>query len=360
MRTSFTLCAAFLFLFWRLWHHLSPLRELGMMVASTWIALTLSYNLSRFVWTRLFVTKIAGDGKAVLITGCDTGFGNRLAKRLSRNGFLVFAGCLSCESVGAEELKNLHNIEVLPLDVTKQKQVDEALDLVKKLLGNRGKCVLCAELWSVVANAGIGSCGLLEWMTMEAVTNIFDVNVFGVLRVTKKFLPLLHKSSGRVVAIASPFGHFTQPMIVPYCMSKHAVVSMMDGLRRECHGSGVDFVIVEPSAYRTPIFKTGSTPMDLVMQEFRQQEPDAIAHYTHQDVEDWMKALDKSFSAIMREDPEEGVSVMERAVRETYPKAIYRSPWGLDTPCVFFMTLFPRDITDFASLLLHKIQLRMK
>lgn len=353
MRTSFTLCAAFLFLFWRLWHHLAPLRELGMIVASTWIALTLSYNLSRFVWTRLFVTKIAGDGKAVLITGCDTGFGNRLAKRLSRNGFLVFAGCLSCESVGAEELKNLHNIEVLPLDVTKQKQVDEALDLVKKLLGNR-------ELWSVVANAGIGSCGLLEWMTMEAVTNIFDVNVFGVLRVTKKFLPLLYKSSGRVVAIASPFGHFTQPMIVPYCMSKHAVVSMMDGLRRECHGSGVDFVIVEPSAYRTPIFKTGSTPMDLVMQEFRQQEPDAIAHYTHQDVEDWMKALDKSFSAIMREDPEEGVSVMERAVRETYPKSIYRSPWGLDTPCVFFMTLFPRDITDFASLLLHKIQLRMK
>lgn len=100
--------------------------------------------------------------------------------------------------------------------------------------------------------------------------------------------------------------------------------------------------------------------MDLVMREFRQQEPEAIAHYTHQDVEDWMKALGKSFNAIMREDPEEGVSVMERAVRETYPNAIYRSPWGLDTPCVFFMTVFPREITDFASLLLHKIHLRMK
>ncbi|XP_070383315.1 D-beta-hydroxybutyrate dehydrogenase, mitochondrial-like isoform X2 [Dermacentor albipictus] len=284
MRTSLTLCVVFLLLFWRLWNYLAPLHELGKVVGSVWIALTLSYSLSRFVWTRLFVTKIGGDGKAVLIT----------------------------------------------------------------------------ELWSVVANAGIGSCGLLEWLTMETVTNIFDVNVFGALRVTKKFLPLLQKSSGRVVAIASPFGHFTQPMIVPYCMSKHAVVSMMDGLRRECHGSGVDFVIVEPSAYRTPIFKTGSTPMDLVMREFKQQEPEAIARYTHQDVEDWMKALGKSFNAIMREDPEEGVSVMERAVRETYPNAIYRSPWGLDTPCVFFMTVFPRGITDFASVLLHKIHLRMK
>ncbi|KAL3195127.1 hypothetical protein MRX96_045747 [Rhipicephalus microplus] len=110
----------------------------------------------------------------------------------------------------------------------------------------------------------------------------------------------------------------------------------------------------------TPIFKTGSSPMDPVMREFRQQEPDAIATYTHQDVEDWMKALGKGFEAIMREDPEEGVTVMERAVRETFPDTVYRSPWGRDTPCVYFMTSFPRDITDFFSLLVRKIQFRMK
>lgn len=353
MRTSLVLCVTFLLLLWRLWNYLVPLQQLARILGSTWIALTLSYYLSRFVWTRLFVAEISGDGKAVLITGCDTGFGNRLAKRLSRCGFLVFAGCLESDSDGANELRSIRNVKVLPLDVTKQNQVDDALVSVKENIGNR-------VLWSVVANAGIGSCGLLEWLTMETVTNIFDVNVFGALRVIKKFLPLLRRSHGRVVTIASPFGHFTNPMIVPYCMSKHAVVSMMDGLRMECHGSGVDFVTVEPSAYRTPIFKTGSSPMDPVMREFRQQEPDAIATYTHQDVEDWMKALDKGFEAVMREDPEEGVTVMERAVRETFPDTIYRSPWGRDAPYVYFMTSFPRDITDFFSLLVRKIQFRMK
>lgn len=347
------MCATFLLLFWRLWPYLTPLPQLGRILGSTWIALTLSYRLSRLVWTRLFVAKVSGDGKAVLITGCDTGFGNRLAKRLSRRGFLVFAGCLNSDSAGAEELKGLSNVKVLQLDVTKQAQVDAALDAVKEHLGNR-------ELWAVVANAGIGNFGLLEWMTMETVANIFDVNVFGGLRVIKKFVPLLRKSSGRVVAIASPFGHFTSPMIVPYCMSKHAVVSMMDGFRMECQGSGVDFVIVEPSAYRTPIYEVGGSPMDRVMREFRQQEPEAIADYTPQDVEDWINVVRKNFEAVMRPDPEGGVSVMERAVRETFPKAIYKSPWGVDTPCVHFMTLFPRDITDVAFMLVRKIQLSLK
>ncbi|KAL1472817.1 hypothetical protein MTO96_022722 [Rhipicephalus appendiculatus] len=198
MRTSLALCVALLLLFWRLWNYLVPLQQLGRILGSTWIALTLSYYISRFVWTRLFVAEISGAGKAVLITGCDTGFGHRLAKRLSRCGFLVFAGCLKNDSDGAEELKSLSNVKVLLLDVTKQKQVDDALDTVKENLGDR-------VLWSVVTNAGIGSCGLLEWLTMETVTNIFDVNVFGGLRVIKKFLPLLRKSHGRVGCHCEPF-----------------------------------------------------------------------------------------------------------------------------------------------------------
>ncbi|KAH9380040.1 hypothetical protein HPB48_006144 [Haemaphysalis longicornis] len=60
-----------------------------------------------------------------------------------------------------------------------------------------------AELWAVVANAGMMTSGLIEWMTMASITRIFDVNVFGVVRVVKKFLPLLRKSRGRAVIVAS-------------------------------------------------------------------------------------------------------------------------------------------------------------
>lgn len=350
MRTSFVFLFAFLFLFWRLREYVVPFCETARIVGSTCIVLTVSYVLSRFAWSRVFVTEIAGEGKAVLITGCDTGFGHRLAKRLSRKGFLVFASCLSFTSPGAKELKSFSNVNVLELDVTKQEQVDKASVTVKEHLGQR-------ELWAVVANAGIGSTGLLEWLTVDTIVDIFNVNVFGALRVTKKFLPLLKKSKGRVVTIASPLGRFTVPMSVPYCMSKHAVVSMMDGLRRECYGKGVDFVTVEPSAYRTAIFKTGSAPMDLIMREFKQQDPEAVAEYSHQDIEDWIKTNEKGFNAFIREDPEEGVEVIEKAVTETYPKDLYRSPWGRDTPFIFFETTFPSDITDLVSAITRKVQL---
>ncbi|XP_077493318.1 retinol dehydrogenase 7-like [Amblyomma americanum] len=353
MRTSLVLCAIFVLLFWWFWEYMVPLHEIAHIIGSTWLVLTLSYKLSRLVWTQVFVTKVSGAGKAVLITGCDTGFGHRLARRLSRQGFLVFAGCLSCDSDGAAELKSLPNIKVLELDVTKQAHVDDALDTVKRHLG-------CRELWSVVANAGIGTSALLEWVTMDTVIKIFDVNVFGALRVTKKFLPLLKKSKGRVIAVASPLGRFTLPMIAPYCMSKHALVSMMDGLRRECYGSGVDFVIVEPSAYRTPIFKTGPTPMVLAMQEFKQQTPEVTANYSYQDIEDWMKTLDSNFKPVIREDPEECVDVIERAVRETYPKAMYRSPLGRDAPFIAFMTSFPSEVIDAVTAVTRKVQLRLK
>ncbi|XP_075531618.1 D-beta-hydroxybutyrate dehydrogenase, mitochondrial-like [Dermacentor variabilis] len=153
--------------------------------------------MSRLSWKYAFVTSVSGNGKALLITGCDTGFGHRLAKRLSRDGFLVFAGCLSSMSDGAKQLRASSNVEVLQLDVPKQEQVDDALHAVKKHLGAR-------ELWSVVANAGVLRSGLLEWLSMDTIVDVFDVNVFGVLRVAKTFLPLLKKSKGRVVTVASP------------------------------------------------------------------------------------------------------------------------------------------------------------
>lgn len=353
MRTSWVLFGVSTLLFWRLWAFLVPLQQIAAFIGSVWIALVSSYWLSRFTWKRAFVTKVCGDGKAVLITGCDSGFGHRLAMRLSRDGFLVFAGCLDCTSGGAEELKSFSNIKILQLDVTKQEQVDDALKSVKEDLGQR-------VFWALVANAGISSSGLLEWMTMETVLGLFNVNVFGVLRVIKKFLPLLKKSGGRVVAVASPLGRFTLPMIGPYCMSKHAVVSMMDAFRREFHNKTVDFITVEPSAYRTPIFKLGSASIDLAMEEFKKQSPEVTSDYSHEDFEYWMMALEKGFESVLRDDPEEAVDVLERAVLETYPQALYRSPLGRDAPSMLLMQSVPSEVGDLVVRLMQKLQVNMK
>lgn len=351
MRTSWTCFFAFLFLLWYLWSYLSLLRELSVIVGSVWLALWISYKLAGLV-SSAFVTQVHGEEKAVLITGCDTGFGHRLAKRLSRRGFLVFAGCLSSKSDGAEQLKLCPNVTVLQLDVTDQKQVDDALDRVKEHLGSR-------VLWSVVANAGIGAGGLLEWLTTETVAKVFDVNVLGALRVIKKCLPLLKKCHGRVVTVASPLGHFTVPMVAPYCMTKHAVVSMMDAFRRECHIRGVDVVTVEPSAYRTSIVAMYNVPKEQLMRELQKQDPEVISDYSEEEIDCAIRTMNKFTQMLIREDPEECVDVLERAVTETNPKTHYHSPWGLDRLYPLLIRSVPSEVGDLAIILTTKLQMKM-
>ncbi|XP_077493770.1 D-beta-hydroxybutyrate dehydrogenase, mitochondrial-like [Amblyomma americanum] len=352
MRASWVLFFVIIFLLWLLWDVLTPLRQVSLIIGSVWVALQLSYRLSRFIAKHTWVRRVRGNGKAVLITGCDTGFGHRLAKRLSRKGFLVFAGCLSSKSDGAEALKCLSNVKVLQMDVTKQEQVDDALDVVKEHLGDR-------VLWSVVANAGIGSGGLLEWTSLDTVAKIFDVNVFGVLRIIKMFLPLLRKSKGRVVTLASPLGRFTAPMTAPYCMSKYAVISMMDAFRRECYGKGVDFITVEPSAYRTSIVTMFNPPKDQVMREFRKQAPDVIADYSEEEIVEWLRMTAELSKTLIRQDPEECVDVIESAVTETHPTIRYRSPWGSDYSFLLLLTSVPAEVADIIVSLTRRIQIKM-
>ncbi|XP_037524673.1 D-beta-hydroxybutyrate dehydrogenase, mitochondrial [Rhipicephalus sanguineus] len=350
--SPWVLFSVFLFLLWNFWDYLTPLHLISVIVGSVWVALKLSYTLSQFVWRRTFVTEVEGDGRAVLITGCDSGFGHGLAKRLAHKGFLVFAGCLNTKSDGAQELSLLKNIIVLQMDVTKQEQVDDAFLAVKEKLGTR-------VLWSVVANAGIGSSGLLEWTTMETMKKMFDVNVFGVLRVIKRFLPLLRKSHGRVVTVASPIGRLAAPMVAPYCMTKIAVISMMDSFRRESRGRGVDFVTVEPAAYKTPIVWMFVDSKEHVTREFRKQSPEVIADYSQEDVDDWLKVTDKFSGPMIRKNPEECVDVLEKAVRETQPTTHYRSPWGTDFLLLSTILSLPSEVADIAVEIIRKVNLKI-
>lgn len=313
-----------------------------------WLTLSLSYWLSQFMWKNAFVRRVSGPGKAVLITGCSTGFGHGLAKRLAREGFLVFAGFRNSDGDGAEQLKSFSNIKILQLDVTVQEQVHAAFQAVNEHLDNR-------VLWCVVANAGIGSSGPLELLTTETVVSVFDVNLFGALRVIKKFLPLLKKSTGRVVAVGSPLGHFTLPMTGPYSMSKHALVSMMDAFRRDIPNIGVDFVAVEPGAYRTPIQDKATSQRNLFVAEFKKQSAEAIANYRQEDIEGLMKTVDNSFELVMRTDIEEAIDVLENAVRETYPKTSYSTPFGLDYASATFFTHAPSEIADKVLSVIQKL-----
>ncbi|XP_029955278.1 D-beta-hydroxybutyrate dehydrogenase, mitochondrial [Salarias fasciatus] len=197
-------------------------------------------------------------GKAVLITGCDTGFGHALAKHLHKLGFTVFAGCLLKDKggEGAKELEDFHSddMKVVQLDVCSDEQVNKAVEFIKSNLKERG-------LWAVVNNAGLSTFGEVEFTSMDTYKQVSEVNLWGTIRVTKAVLPLIRRAKGRVVNVSSMYGRMGNLMRSPYCISKYGVEAFSDCLRYEMKSWGVKVSVVEPGNF---IVATGILTRDIV------------------------------------------------------------------------------------------------
>ncbi|XP_037311150.2 D-beta-hydroxybutyrate dehydrogenase, mitochondrial [Pungitius pungitius] len=187
-------------------------------------------------------------GKAVFITGCDTGFGHALAKHLHKLGFTVFAGCLFKDKGGdgAKELEEFSSdrMKVVQLDVCSQEQVDQAVTYVKGNLEGTE-----TSLWAVVNNAGVSTFGEIEFTSMDTYRRVSEVNLWGTIRVTKAFLPLIRRAKGRVVNVASMSGRMGGPSQSAYCVSKYGVEVFSDCLRYEMKAWGVKVSIIEPGNF---------------------------------------------------------------------------------------------------------------
>ena len=119
----------------------------------------LSHSLANLIWERhirksnlLPIEKVNPKNRSVLITGCDTGFGNKLACKLVDFGFTVFAACLNEHSAGAKQLKNYgkgNRVFIVKMDVTKQDEVDQAVEFVSGKLQQNN-----SQLFALVNNAG--------------------------------------------------------------------------------------------------------------------------------------------------------------------------------------------------------------
>ena len=194
------------------------------------------------------------------ITGCDTGFGAEAARMFAAKKHHVFAGHFTAEA--AEKLKEDGNGYIVPLqlDVTKQESVDAAAEKIKETLGREGR------LTGLVNNAGLlCQVGFLELMSIDNHTKMMDVNYFGTVRVTLSVLPLIRKTEGRIVNVASIAGRVAFPSLVAYSATKYAVEGFNDGLRKEMQGFGVTVHLVEPGVFSgTNLYATYGTGFDKV------------------------------------------------------------------------------------------------
>ncbi|XP_055501576.1 D-beta-hydroxybutyrate dehydrogenase, mitochondrial-like [Leucoraja erinacea] len=188
------------------------------------------------------------EGKGVVITGCDTGFGFSLAQHLHNQGFKIFAACLLKDQngEGAKKLEDMKSdrMVVIQLDVCKDEAVETAVDVVKEHLTDSEK-----GLWGLINNAGISTFGEVEFTTMKTYKEVAEVNLWGTIRVTKGFLPYIRRAKGRVVNITSMLGRMGNPSRSPYCVTKFGVEAFSDCLRYEMHRWGVKVSIVEPGNF---------------------------------------------------------------------------------------------------------------
>lgn len=211
------------------------------------LRLWLTYKLFRWIQKRFTLTRQLVHNSAVLVTGCDSGFGKDISLRLSAKGIRVFSCCLTQDGVNA--LKNRGRIIPFQMDVTKNSAVETGIQFVEKELKKRE-----LNLWAVINNAGIMRIGEIDVIPFKDYELMVQVNLMGVIRITRACLPLLRKSKGRIINIASVVGIMATPTTAVYSATKFAVEGLSDALRRELSPWGIKVIKIEPSIMKTPLW----------------------------------------------------------------------------------------------------------
>src|SRR6266436_6192005 len=178
----------------------------------------------------------SGPNKTVLITGTSSGFGKTTARLFADKGWNVVATMRRPEV--EKELAALDNVLVTRLDVQDHASIAAGIEAGIARFG---------RIDALINNAGFGLFGLFEATPPEKVREQFDVNVFGVMDVTRAILPHFRKNKGGLILnIGSGAGVFALPMISLYCASKFALEGFSESLSYELASQNIIVKIIEP------------------------------------------------------------------------------------------------------------------
>jgi NAD(P)-dependent dehydrogenase (short-subunit alcohol dehydrogenase family) len=192
----------------------------------------------------------------------------------------------------------------------------------------------------LVNNAGISMGGPLEFLPLDNLRQVVEVNVVGVVAVTQAFLPALRRARGRVVNMGSVSGRLALPLAGPYAMSKFALEAYTDALRREVGRWGIEVCVIEPGHIETPIW---------------QKTKDRIARHRHE----WPEELERLYGRLV---DKVAANVVEQTNQSLPPKAVARVvhkaltarrprtryPVGIDARIGIWMNrLLPDRMVDF-------------
>ncbi|XP_034032380.1 retinol dehydrogenase 16-like [Thalassophryne amazonica] len=300
------------------------------------LGLVVFYYLYR--WVRELPRVSDKKNKYVYITGCDTGFGNLLARHLDKQGFRVIASCFT--EKGEEDMKKScsSNLITTHLDVRSNESVAKVAAMIKDKVGVCG-------LWALVNNAGVSvPSAPCDWLTIEDYKSMLDVNLNGLIAVTLSVLPLIKKAKGRVVNVASVFGRIS-PTGGPYTVSKYGVEAFNDSLRLNMMEFGVKVLCIEPGFFKTNVTDPGNLlkQTNILWNKLPQEVRD---DYGPDYVQKISKMINEKLSKMSDSDLMKVVSCMEHAVSAVRPRTRYSPGWDAK----FFwlpLSYMPSCVSDY-------------
>ncbi|XP_029893891.2 LOW QUALITY PROTEIN: retinol dehydrogenase 16-like [Aquila chrysaetos chrysaetos] len=289
------------------------------------------YLLRRWHRERQTVPRLSE--KYVLITGCDSGFGNLLAQQLDARGLRVLAACLT--SSGAAQLRAAASprLQTVLLDVTSSQSIAAATAWVRECVGDRG-------LWELVNNAGTTiPTAPNEWLTKDDFVKVLDVNLVGLIEVTLSLLPLVQQAWGQVASVMGRVSFFGGG----YCISKYGVEAFSDSLRREMCPFGVQISIIKPGG-----FWKGMTNPVTVMKGFKhlweQLPAETQAAYSHHYPETYAKSS-VLLHRLSSSCPFRVTSIMAHVLLARFPHSRYVAGWDARL-ALLLLSYCPAWLTD--------------
>jgi len=202
----------------------------------------------------------------ILVTGASTGLGRVICERLDEQGFGVIAAMRNTGKCAW--LSQKPAIHGLRLDVTSAEDIETLAQNVSDIIGSTG------SLTCVINNAGVCISAPLETVSLDDFRYQLEVNVVGVLAVTKAVLPYLVESKGTIINVGSGVGRVAPPFLGPYAASKAALEAMTDSLRRELVCTHVNATLVVPGAILTPVWDKLSDSTSRVLNTMTQDQVD--------------------------------------------------------------------------------------
>ncbi|WP_088825542.1 MULTISPECIES: oxidoreductase [Listeria] len=263
--------------------------------------------------------------QVILITGATSGIGYQTAKFLAEQGHRVYGAGRRIEKM--DSLKNI-GVTSIQLDVTNEESMNKA---IQSIIEQEGKIDV------LVNNAGYGSYGAVEDVTIEEAKKQFEVNLFGLARLTQLVLPHMRAQNyGRIINTSSMGGRLTSFMGAWYHATKYALEGFSDALRMEVKQFGIDVVLIEPGGIKTD---WGFIAADHLEKSAQEGAYAAIAKKTAQ-------GMRKQYSGNLMSNPLIISKAISKAINSKRPRTRYLIGFGAK-PLVFLHAILPDRAFDF-------------